>query len=62
MTSKRVQSQSARLVIPAAIQNAYPDVLTREALDSLEALSGFNAERRRAHARPQRQADRTISR
>jgi len=55
VTSKRVQSQSARLVIPAAIQNAYPDVLTREALDSLEALSGFNAERRQLmHARSAR--------
>jgi malate synthase len=39
-------ASSGRLIIPESVLNAYPDVLTREALDTLEALAGFNAERR----------------
>ena len=37
---------SGRLRLRDGIQQQYPDVLTREALDALEVLAGFNSKRR----------------
>jgi malate synthase len=50
---------SGRLLLREGIRQHYPDVLTPEALDALEALAGFNAERRRVmRERIQRRAER----
>jgi malate synthase len=46
VTLKGSHPKNARLIVRDGIPGAYPDVLTREALDALEALSSFNAERR----------------
>lgn len=52
-------ASSGRLIIPESVLNAYPDVLTREALDTLEALAGFDTERRHLmQARIARRMDR----
>ena len=37
---------SRRLEVRANLETAYPDVLTREALTALEALAGFDADRK----------------
>ena len=48
MNSKnKVSAGSGRLLFREGVRQHYPDVLTPEALDALEALADFNAERRR---------------
>jgi len=50
---------SGRLEFRGGLTERYPDVLTPAALDALEALAGFNRERRRImHERIQRRAER----
>ncbi len=60
MNSKRIAKAGAgRLLFRDGILDHYPDVLTPAALDALEALAGFNAERQRTmRARIERRAAR----
>jgi malate synthase len=53
------KGDSGRLLLRGGLRERYPDVLTPAALDALEALAGFNRERRRImHERIQRRAER----
>jgi malate synthase len=46
-STNTTRANSGRLLLRDGIRQNYPDVLTPAALDALEALSGFNRERRR---------------
>ena len=46
-SSNQASGSSGRLRFREGVQEHYPDVLTPEALDALEALADFNGERRR---------------
>ena len=46
-SENKANASSGHLLFREGIRQHYPDVLTPEALDALEALAGFNAERRR---------------
>jgi len=58
-SSNQASGSSGRLQLADGLQQQYSDVLTPAAMDALEALAEFNAERRRImHARIQRRAAR----
>ena len=58
-TGNTASARSGRLLFRDGVRQNYPDVLTSEATDALEALAGFNGERQRImHERIARRAAR----